>query len=84
MPSFPIIPAHNTGPNRTGSRPTNATVSKTENHIDITVNPGNNAVYYYDKNQLILSAGSAMGVQIQSGNITTTATAIIGEDNDGW
>ncbi len=60
-----------------------ATVSKTENHIDITVNPGNNAVNYDDKNQLILSAGSAMGVQIQSGNITTTATAIIGEDNDG-
>lgn len=62
---------------------TNAVVSKTENHLDVTVNPGNNAVYYYDKNSLTLSAGSAMGVLIQSGNITTTATAIIGEDNDG-
>lgn len=62
---------------------TNAVVSKTENHLDVTVNPGVNAVYYYDKNSLTLSAGSAMGVQIQSGNITTTATAIIGEDNDG-
>ncbi len=60
-----------------------ATVSKSENHIDITVNPGNNSVLYEDKNQLILSAGSPMGVQIQNGNITTTATAIIGEDNDG-
>lgn len=62
---------------------TGAVVSKTENHLDVTVNPGVNAVYYYDKNSLTLSAGSAMGVQIQSGNITTTATAIIGEDNDG-
>ncbi len=61
----------------------NAVVSKSENHLDVTLNPGSNAVYYYDKNQLTLSAGSAMGVQIQSGNITTTATAIIGEDNDG-
>ena len=60
-----------------------ATVSKSENHIDITVNPGNNVDPYKNKNQLILSAGSAMGVQIQDGNITTTATAIIGEDNDG-
>lgn len=60
-----------------------AVVSKSENHLDITVNPGNNSVLYEDKNQLILSAGSAMGVQIQSGNINTTATSIIGEDNDG-
>ena len=60
-----------------------ATVSKSENHIDITVNPGNNSVLYEDKNQLILSAGSPMGSSIQNGNITTTATAIIGEDNDG-
>ncbi len=60
-----------------------ATVSKTENHLDVTVNPGSNAVYYEDKNQLILSAGSAMGVQIQGGNINTTATSIIGEDNEG-
>lgn len=60
-----------------------AVVSKSENHLDITVNPGNNEVPYYDKNQLILSAGSAMGVQIQSGNINTTATSIIGEDNEG-
>ncbi len=60
-----------------------AVVSKSENHLDITVNPGNNSVLYEDKNQLILSAGSAMGVQIQGGNINTTATSIIGEDNDG-
>ncbi|MBK8109970.1 MAG: hypothetical protein IPK46_06340 [Saprospiraceae bacterium] len=38
-----------------------ATVSKTENHIDITVNPGNNAVPYDDKNQLILSVGKCHG-----------------------
>lgn len=62
---------------------TNAVVVKTENHLDVTVNPGNNSVLYEDKNQLILSAGSAMGVQIQSGNINTTATSIIGEDNEG-
>ena len=60
-----------------------AVVSKSENHLDITVNPGNNSVLYEDKNQLILSAGSAMGVQIQGGNINTTATSIIGEDNEG-
>lgn len=60
-----------------------AVVSKSENHLDIKVNPGNNEVPYDDKNQLILSAGSSMGVQIQSGNINTTATSIIGEDNDG-
>jgi hypothetical protein len=62
---------------------TGAVVSKTENHLDVTVNPGVNAVYYYDKNSLSLSAGSAMGVVIQSGNISTTATNIVGEDNDG-
>lgn len=60
-------------------------VSDPESHLKVVKNPGANQTVYLNKNNLSISANAANNllVNIQPGNISTTAVSIVGDESEG-
>ncbi len=64
---------------------TGLTATHSNDDMKLSLNPERGGAVYSDKSSLYLSASQGiLQLSIQSGNITTSGTSIVGEDMDGF
>ncbi len=58
------------------------TASEPDAALKLTKNPGVNQTIYSNKSTVSISPGSSLQVNINSGTIITTATSVVGDEDD--